>query len=297
MADVELSGSTITLIIVAVIMLIVGLASFTIIDAGERGVVFSKVSGVKPTVMGEGFNFKTPFVDSVIPIDIKTQKVERQLGSTTLDQQVANVKIAVNFRVDETSVNKLYQEVGLNYVDKIVYPSIDDSVKTAMAQFKATELLEKRDLVSIKILEILRDKLNGRDVVVEQSNIINIDFSDEYNKAIEAKVTAEQQSFKAQNDLKRIEIEAKQKVTQARADADSQVLLANATATAKLLNARAEAQATIVKGNAEAQALDVQNKALLNSDKVLELRRIEKWDGTVPMTMLSGSEQLMVSVK
>jgi regulator of protease activity HflC (stomatin/prohibitin superfamily) len=278
-------GALVMLGIVALIGLIVVFGSFTIIDAGTRGIVFSKISGVKPAVMNEGFNFKTPLIDSVIVMDVKTQKIERDLSSTSQDQQVVKVKVAVNFRADENSITKLYQEVGRDYVSKVIMPAVDESTKAAMAQFKAEELLKSRSEVSAKALEILRDKLKARYVIIENLNVLNIDFSELYNAAIEAKVTAEQQSFKAENDLKRIEVENKQKVSQAQAQADSELAIAQAQAKAKLLIAEADAK-----------AITLQNEALKNSEKVLELKRIEKWNGEVPQTMIGDSQGLIYNL-
>lgn len=258
---------------VAVVILVI-LQCYTIVPAGNEGLMFSSISGVKNEVLSEGLHFKKPFIEDIIVMNVQTQKLDRTLASTSKDQQVVNAIIVVNYHVNAAEVNKLYQEIGINYADKVITPAADSSIKFAMAQFDAPDLINKRDLVSALALEELRKKVENRYVTIDSVNIINLDFSQEFNHAIEAKVVAQQQQQKAQNDLERIKIEAQQTVVQA-----------NATAQAKLSVA-----------TAEAQAIKLQQDSLQNSPEVLQLRWIEKWNGQLPTITSSNNPNLLMSI-
>lgn len=263
----QLSVKQITGVIIVIFAFIVLLNSFTIIDGGKRGIVFSRISGISNKVMDEGLNLKIPFVDSIIEMDVRSQKVELKLSSTSKDQQIVDVSVAFNYKVNAEMVNKIYQEIGMDYVFKFINPVLEDRIKSVMANFKAEELIQNRNEVSVKVLEDVREKLRDNYIIAEKINILNIKFSDSYNQAIEQKVVAEQQEQKAINDLERIKIEAEQMITQAKAEAD----------------------ANLLKAEAEAKSIKIQQTALRNSKEILNLRWIEKWNGTLPQ-VVSGKD-------
>ena len=232
---------------VGLAVLIVLLNGFTTIGAGERGVVFSQFGGVQERVLDEGFQFKIPFLETVIPMDVKIQKSETPASASSRDLQVVTSVIALNYHVDPTAVNEIYKGVGLSYESRIIDPAVQESVKAVTAQFTAEELITRRDQVSAQIKESLTVRLGARNILVDEFSITELNFSEVFNNSIEAKQVAEQQALKARQDLERIKIEAEQKVTTSRAEADAQ-RLQRETITAELL----------------------------------QLRAIEKWDGRLP---------------
>lgn len=231
-------------------LLVVGLAflSFQTVRAGERGVVFNTLAGgVQNRVLKEGLKFKIPFVEDIIPIDIKVQKSETDAQAASKDLQIVRSRIALNYHVDPDKVNVVYQDIGTEFKSRIIDPQVQEAVKAVSAQYTAEELITKRPQVRDDIKEMLSQRLREFNIILDEFNIIDFAFSDEFNKAIEAKQTAEQNALKAKRDLERIKIEAEQKVTQAKAEAEAQRLQ----------------RATI-------------------SPIILQLRAIEKWNGILP---------------
>jgi len=235
---------------VAIIVLILIWSSFTIIPAGYRGVVFNQITGVAPLVLNEGFHFKTPVLDKIIKMDVRTSKVEVEADSASKDLQTVQAKIALNYHLLPDAVNRVYQSIGLEYEYRIIDPAIQEAVKAVTAEFTAEELISKRGEVKNQIKTELGDRLKTYNILVDDFNIINFQFSPEFDNAIEQKVTAEQQALKASRDLDRIKIEAEQKIAQAKAEAES---------------------------------LRIQQQELQNSPEILQLRAIEKWDGKMPL--------------
>lgn len=249
----------IPLVIVVLILIFIAFNSVVVVQAGTRGVVL-QLGAVKPLVMSEGFHLKIPFIQEVIPIDVRVGKAQSDQTAASKDLQVVTTTVAVNFHLVPDEVNKLYQSVGLAYEDRIVAPAIGEAVKAVTAQYTAEELISKRSEVSAKVKETLASKLATYYMSLDEINITEFKFSTEYNNAIEQKQIAEQNALKAKLDLQRIEVEAQQKIEQAKAEAES-LRLQKQEVTQELVDLR----------RIEAQ-----------------MRAIEKWDGKLP-TVTGGA--------
>jgi len=193
---------------------------FVIVNAGERGVV-KQFGNVQDDVWDEGLHIKIPVRDKIAIMDIKTQIYETGASAASYDMQVTTTQIAVNYHLVPETTNIIYQEVGKSYETVIIAPAIQEVVKAVTAQFKAEELITQRPVVKQAMELAIKEKMLARGIVIETVYITNFDFSPEFNAAIEAKVKAQQMALQAENDLIRIEVEARQKVTQAQAEADS----------------------------------------------------------------------------
>lgn len=209
----------ITLVILFLVAMVL-LNSYTIVQAGQRGIVL-QLGAVNPVVYTEGLHFKVPFIQEILPIDVRVQKAESDQTAASKDLQVVTTTVAVNFHLDPAQVNKLYQGVGLSFKERIVDPAVSESLKAATAQYTAEELISKRSEVSTKVKEVLSSKLATYFMQLDEINITEFKFSTEFNNAIEQKQIAEQQALKASLDLQRIEIEARQKIESAKAEAES----------------------------------------------------------------------------
>lgn len=247
-------------LVVALLAAAIVFKAYVIVEPGHRGVVVL-LGDVSPTVLDEGFHLMIPFIQRVVPIEVRVQKVQSAETTSSKDLQVVNAVIAVNFRLDPGNVNKLYQDIGLTYKEIVVDPAIGESLKAVTAQYTAEELISKRSEVSSKVKETLAKKLEMYYMRLDEINITEFKFSPEFDQAIEQKQIAEQQALKANLDLQRIEVEAKQKVEQAKAEAES---------------------------------LKLQKEHL--TKELVELRRIEaqleairKWDGKLPTITGGGA--------
>ncbi len=172
-------------------------------------------------MISEGLHFVIPFAQSVVQIDNRTQNLEAEGAASSNDLQTVTYKVAVNYKVDNDASAELYKSVGLGFESIIIAPAIQESIKSVTARFTAEELIVKRQEVSDQISVALSEKINEYGIFVEIFNIVNFEFSDEFNSAVEAKQTAQQAALKAEQDLTRIQIEAEQTIEQARAEAES----------------------------------------------------------------------------
>ncbi|MFL6560505.1 MAG: prohibitin family protein, partial [Bacillus sp. (in: firmicutes)] len=177
--------------IIALVIVVGVFFSATTVASGYRGVLL-QLGAVKPAILSEGFHFKIPFIQTVQPIEVRVQKEESSQTAASKDLQMVTATVAVNYSVDPEAVNSLYQEVGLDYRSRIVDPAIAESLKAVTAQYTAEELISKRPEVSAKVKEMLDVKLTKYYMILEEINIKEFAFSEEFNKAIESKQTAEQ---------------------------------------------------------------------------------------------------------
>ena len=182
-------------------------ASFKTIKSGEVGlrVRFGKIVD---SSLNEGINFKIPYIESIKKVNIKVQKSELTIESSTKDMQIINTTIAVNYRVDSNKASYLYKTVGNSYDETILQPAIKESIKTAIAQYNAEEITTKRSEVSIDCLNAIQKKVEKYGIIVEDFNLTDFSFSDEYTKAIEQKQVAEQNLQKARLEAERKVLEA-----------------------------------------------------------------------------------------
>ena len=267
-----------TVIIFFFIALIFVKQFYYIVEPGERGLVIRLWSMREPTYE-PGFHIKAPFIERVIMMNIQTQKIERTADSASKDLQIVNSTIALNYNLDPNKVNRLYKNIWTEYVieSRIIEPAIQETVKAANAKFTAEELITKRQEVNIEMDKILQIKLEKVGIIVTDLNIVDYQFSDEFNIAIEQKVKAEQDALAEKNRLEKVKYQVQQKIESAKGNAE-----------AILLEANAEAEAIRIKTNAI--------KAQWGKDYV-SLKRVEKRDGILPKTSLWGDTPIIMNLE
>jgi len=248
--------------------LMIVFGSFYTIDAGERGVLltFGKAQSVS---VQPGLHFKIPIAQSVQKMDVRTAKYESEADSSSKDLQIVTTSIAVNYHLDPSKVSEVYSNIGKDYEDRIVQPAIQESIKSVMAKYTAEELVTKRPVVKKDIVESIKDRLGQSSLVVDDILITNFNFSQSFDNAIEAKVTAEQQALKAKNDLVRIKIEKEQQIIKAEANAREKEL----------------------KADAEAYSLRVIREEIEKNEKLIQYNAVDKWNGALPKYVASNDSE------
>lgn len=251
-------------------MIITTLFSITQVRAGHTGVVstFGKISS---NVLQEGLHIKAPW-QKVTKVDNRIVKLEIETESSTKDLQTVSAKLATSYRIDTTMSYSIIKNVGKNYEDVLVTPAVNEVLKAVTAKYTAEECITSRSNVSKELVDEINKKLNAQGIYVNDVNIINFDFSEAYNKAIEDKQVAEQKLKKAETDKQ------------------SAVVNAQAEAEKKKIAAEAEAAATKVKADAQAEANEKLNKSI--SKNLIDYEIANKWNGELPK--VSGSNGTII---
>lgn len=236
--------------VIVVLVAFIGFNSFTIVNAGHTGVVVT-MGKVNEGVLQEGIHAKIPFIQNVVMIDNRIQKLEVQTEAFSKDLQSVDTTLAINYRVDTSKSYSIYKNIGANYEDVLVTPAVNEVLKAITATYTAEETVTNRALISDGLVTGLNEKLNSIGLYVTDVNIIDFDFSDAFITAIEEKQVAQQQLLKAETEKK-----------------------------TAITNAEADAEAAKIRAQGEAEANETLSKSLTQA--VIENKKIEKWNGELP---------------
>ena len=263
-------GKAKVVIIGVIVLIIIGVAisgSIKIVDSGNRGVLLHwNAVDTASAPLEEGLHFVVPFQDSVVNMEVRTLKFVKSTSSASKDLQTVSTEVTVNYRPSPNSVHTLYKEVGLEYESRVIQPAVEEVVKQVTANYNAAELITKRPQVKADIEQEITTRLNVYNIITDVISITDFQFSSLFAQAIESKVEAEQKAQKAENDLIRIEVEARQ------------------------LEAQAEglAAANIAEASGEARAIEIINEALAQNPFYLEWLKTQAWDGKLPLVVGEG---------
>ena len=242
--------------VIVIILLVVILSPFAIVQPGERGIVlqFGKIQ----RIIDEGIHWRTPLIENVVKLDVKTKVENVESAEASKDLQNVSAKVALNYNLIPENVGELWNQIGKDYKIRIIDPAIQESVKAATAKYTAEELITKREEVRDEIKTSLYERLSKEYINVTEVSIVNFDFSQSFNQAIESKVTAEQNALAAKNKLEQVKFEAEQRVAQA---------------------------------TAEAEAIKIQAQAITQQggDNYVALKSVEKWNGQLPINLYGSA--------
>lgn len=238
----------------------------SMVGTGERGVV-THFGKVQPGVLDEGMHFRMPIMTSIHKISVRIQKTTLTTEASSKDLQSVHSEVAINWHVNPAEVNTLYQQVGDedSFVTSILMPSVSEVFKAATSKKTAEEIITRRNELADDTYKMLKERLAAHNVILDTISVVNLQFSKEFSHAIERKQVAEQEAKQAEYVAQKATADAKAKVNTAHGDAE-----------ATLTNAKAQA---------ESQKLLRQSV----SPELLQLKAIERWDGSMPQVLGNGS--------
>jgi prohibitin 2 len=207
-------------------------------------------------------------------MEVRTNKITEDAASASKDLQDVRTQVALNYHINPDNAQFVYKQIGLDYVNRIIVPAIQESVKQVTARFNAEELITKRETVKDQIDEQITARLAPYNIIVDGISITEFQFSPDFVRAVEAKVAAQQRALQAQNELRRIEIEAQQ--AEARAVGEQQ---------ANIARAEGVRQSNVLQAQGEAQAITTIDKQLRQSPSYLEWLKSQKWNGQLPLVV------------
>lgn len=244
----------------AVLFFIFIFSAFYAIDGGEKGVLLT-FGKIDPAPLDSGLGIKIPFAQKVIKMETRTRKYTAEASAASKDLQVVSATVVTNYHIVPDDAPRIYAELGQNYDERIIQPLEQEVVKSVTAKFTAEELIVNRETVRLNIKDLLFERLLSRGIVVEDLSIVDFDFSNSFNSAIEQKVTAEQLKLKADRDLQRIEVEAEQVKAAAIGQRD----------------------AAIAYAEGQAESIRLVNEELKKSPDYVAYLEVQKWDGKLPL--------------
>ena len=226
------------------------------IDTGNRGVRTSWGEIISQTPLTEGLYFYNPFGGNIIEYDCKTQKFDVELETYTKDMQTASLTVVVNYNLIPDDVITVHKTVGKAYESKISYPQAISIVKDVIGQWDASSLIENRDKATKQILELMKLSAKQNHINISDISIKNIDYSDTFEQAIEAKVVATQKAEESKNRTVQVKEEANQK---------------------------------LIEAQAEAESMKIRSQALSQNQNLVAYEAVQRWDGKLPVNIYGSA--------
>ena len=270
-------------LVVFALALLIGIGSvsascITTVPTGHTGIV-TTFGHVENQTFEAGVHIKAPW-QQVVVMDNRIQKASVEMLCFSSDMQEVMATYTVNYQIEKANAQTIYKNIGQDYYNIVIAPRIQQAVKDGIKKYNAEELIANREILSAEIKEDLAKKLSSYNIELNDTSIENLDFSDKFTDAVEAKQVASQEKLKA-------EIQQEQANLEAKAKAEREMIAAQAEAEKKILAAEAEAEAQKKAADALAYAGEKEaeaNKAIADSlsKDLIEYKTIEQWDGKLP---------------
>ena len=236
------------------VLVIAGSQSTYTVDTGHRGVEVT-LGKVSPACKKEGFGFKIPFITRIVPMLIRQQTVEMEADCYSSDLQQIRISLKVLYSIPESSVVSLYREYEGNPFETIIQPRVAEAVKEITALRTAELIVQKREEVKSRSMEIARSKI-GTILTLDDLVLTDMSLSKVLESAIEAKMVQEQEAARARFTKQQAEIEA---------------------------------NTAVIKARGEAESITLRGKALRENPSIIDLQIVERWDGITPLVIGSGT--------
>lgn len=271
-----------SLVVVIVLFVMVVSLFVRIIPEGNVGVV-TRLGAARDEHINPGPYFKTP-LDSVTNMSTQSNIYTVDLIAFSSDMQQVGVQAAVRYALNKEDAVRVFKTIGRNYEEKLIPPATQESTKNVFGHYNAERLVDMRAQVSAEIKEDLANTLKENGLTIEDFSILNMDFSDAFEAAIEAKQVATQEKLKAQT-------QQEQQTIVAKAEAERQKIAAQAEAEKVIIAAQAQSDAKKLAADAEAYRL--QQESAYITDEIIQKEMIQKWNGKIPVTFGNSGSNIL----
>ena len=284
-------------VLALVSVVLIAVSCLRTVPTGHTGIV-TVFGRVENETYEAGVHFCAPW-KSVVNMDNRNQKASIDLSCFSSDIQEVAVTYTLNYQISKSNAQMIYKDIGISYYDTVITPRVQEAVKSELAKYTAEELLEKRAQLSQDIKKVLTEKLNTYNIVVVDASMENLDFSDAFTDAVEAKQVAEQKSKQAkiEQEQKNMEAEAAAKRAQIEAEAEAKVAVIAANAELDVVKIQADAaeyagqkDAAIIGQVRDIFAKDPENLTDEDVEKLLLYYYIQKWNDELPTTYFSSED-------
>lgn len=278
------------------IILLIGIIFLTnscsSVPAGHTGIL-TTFGKVEDRILTEGLNWKSPF-QKVIKMDNRTQKKVEEFQAFSSDIQEVNIMLAVNYSINQETAQNLYRTVGVEYYTNIVYPRLLESTKSVFSSYTAEQLIGNRENLSNEIKDLVIPDVARYGIIISDISVQDIDFTDAFTNAVEAKQVAAQDKLTAETKQAQLTMEAEQ-------EAHRQVIKAQADAEQAKIAAQADLEVTKIQADAaeyagQKEAARINAIAQVLTPDVLKYYNILQWDGKLPVYMLGKDTSILMGL-
>ena len=267
---------------VAALLLLV-VSCVTYVPTGYTGIV-TTFGKVHDTTLDAGISFKAPW-DNVIRMDNREQRFSFELEAFSKDIQEVDLRGSVNLNIDKSTAMNLYREVGTDYINVLIAPRVQEDIKIVIARYTAETLVENRQVASDAMFDLLKEELAAKGINVISIAIENLDFSDTFESAVEAKQVATQEKQRAKTQQEQQTMEAEQAAARKKIEAE---------AAAEVVRIQADAAAYEIKTKANAEAEANEKIAATVTEELIDYTQAQNWNGKLPSTYIGSGSAIPV---
>ena len=233
------------------------------VDEGFRGVK-TNLGKVEGEPLTPGMHFYNPFTSDIFEMKVREVKHEGEESCFTADTQTVHIKYAVTYYPNPEKINAIYSQFGKEWDEVVVLPAVQSALKDSLGKLKADDLVSKRDQATQDAFNEVKKSLKDRNVIVTRLDLTNLDFNDEYEKAVEAKVVAVQKASEAKN---------------------------------KTVEVKEESDQLVLRAKAEAESMRIRSQALSQNKNLIMYEAVQKWDGRYPGVMLGNGAMPILDLR
>lgn len=277
-------------LILAIVLFVV--SCIGIVPTGYTGIL-TTFGAVSERTVGAGINFIAPW-QNIVTMDNRAQKVEINTSAFSSDIQQVDIVMSVNYCINQQAARDLYRTVGRNYYENVMFPRIQENTKAIFSQYTAENLISQREILSSSIVDLMKEDMTQYNITIISIAIEDLDFTDAFTSAVEAKQVAAQNKLTA-------ETQQAQKTMEQEAEAERAIIAANAKAQQDIIAAQADLE--VVKIQADAALYAGEREANMNeriaaalTEELIKYYWIKQWDGKLPTTVLGGENGFMISL-
>ena len=288
----ETGPKVISIICFILVPVFIIISCIGIVPTGYTGIL-TTFGAVEERTVGAGINFIAPW-QNIVTMDNRTQKVENTTQAFSSDIQQVDISMSINYCINQHTARELYRTVGQNYYENVMFPRIQENTKAIFSQYTAEELIAERENLSTSIADLVRKDMDQYGIIIISIAIEDIDFTDAFTNAVEAKQVAAQNKLTA-------ETTQAQKTMEQEAEAERAIIAANAKAEQDVIAAEAEAEVARIQADAalyagEKEAEKNEKLAAAITDELIRYYWIEHWNGALPITVLDADGNYMIDL-
>ena len=242
-------------LLLLLVLTVVTSCGFEVVDTGRRGILV-RMGEVDSVALPEGVHFYNPFTSDVKEINVREEAHPFKLRAYSKDNQIIGLHVTVVAKPHADKVPLIYKEYGPDFFEAIASKEIIGGIKDIIGQMTAADIVSKRESLRVRTEQYLKEKLSVRMIDVTGVDYVDMDFDDQYEAAVRAKVVAIEEAQAARNRTARIEEEKKQ---------------------------------AILEAQGQAEAMRIKSNALSQNKNLVEYEAVQKWDGKLPVTMMGNT--------
>ncbi|MGH8057825.1 MAG: prohibitin family protein, partial [Candidatus Entotheonellia bacterium] len=218
-------------------------SAVTVIEAGQRGVVFHLLSGVQGETLAEGTHILLPLLSRVTVYDMRphvydvrsaSEQPERRsvrtrdpfLWTPTADGLKVGLDLSVRYRLDPTRLAELHRSVGPEVEEKVVHPIVWNVTRLVASEYSLLDIYGKRrSEIQQQVFDRVQAHFARDGLICEALLLQDVVYTEDFEKTLVTKMVAEQKVQESAFEVDQAALRARAQVIEARGEAQALAII------------------------------------------------------------------------